>query len=522
MSKSNSGQALTSIAPLSRSLLLAASIAVCCTTGLTATPAVALNGADASDAPLSFVAKINVGDQTACTGALVDPQWVLTAATCFASDGKPAAGEPAVTTTVTVGRTDLTQTGGSVQQAVEIVPRTDRDLVMVKLAKKVIDADITPVRVATTPAADNEQLTVAGFGRTKTQWVPNKLHTGTFTVASSTAKAVSLNGSDSATACQGDAGGPALRTVDGTPELVAVTSTSWQGGCLGTDPAETRTGALDTRVDDVAAWVAQTAFRVQDDYTGDGIGDLASIWGDGSAHIYPGDKDKGLAGTNTQLIGTTTWKSVLQLAKGDFTNDGDADLVTVWADGTMHINQGNGDGTIKEQKPVTMGGNTWKTLKQLTAGDFNGDGNADILTVWYDGTMHLYPGLGNGQLGTGTTITYGGDTWSTLSQLVAGDFDHDGVADALAVWNDGTLHFYKGLGNGQLAAGKTVTTGGDTWDSVKLMAGTDVDGDGVADVLAIWSDGTMHKYKGQGNGQLAAGTAVTYGGTGWKTFLQLT
>ncbi|MGC4987664.1 fusidic acid esterase FusH, partial [Streptomyces sp. DT193] len=71
-----------------------------------------------------------------------------------------------------------------------------------------------------------------GFGRTKTEWVPDKLHTGTFTVASTTNTTVDLDGSDTATVCKGDAGAPALRTVNGTTELVAVNSRSWQGGCL--------------------------------------------------------------------------------------------------------------------------------------------------------------------------------------------------------------------------------------------------------------------------------------------------
>ncbi|MET7355014.1 S1 family peptidase [Streptomyces mirabilis] len=210
-------------------------------------PATALTGADAP-AQLNYVAKINVGEQTACTGSLIDPQWVLTAATCFAADGKPPAGKPFITTTVTIGRTDLTQTSGSVLSAIRLVPHADRDLVLVKLAAKITDPSIPPVRLATTPAAAGEELVNAGFGRTKTEWVPDKLHTGTFTVASMTDTTVDLNGSDTATVCKGDAGGPALRTVNGITELVAITSRSWQGGCLGIDPAETRTGAIDTRL----------------------------------------------------------------------------------------------------------------------------------------------------------------------------------------------------------------------------------------------------------------------------------
>ena len=53
--------------------------------------------------------------------------------------------------------------------------------------------------------------------------------------------------------CKGDTGGPALRESGGRVEVVAVNSTSWQGGCLGTpNPAETRTGAVDALVDDLA------------------------------------------------------------------------------------------------------------------------------------------------------------------------------------------------------------------------------------------------------------------------------
>lgn len=62
-----------------------------------------------------------------------------------------------------------------------------------------------------------------------------------------------------ASLCQGDAGGPALRTGNGAPALVAVTSRSWQGGCLG--GTATRTGAFESRTDGPAPWVRATTNR---------------------------------------------------------------------------------------------------------------------------------------------------------------------------------------------------------------------------------------------------------------------
>ncbi|MEU9137240.1 hydrolase, partial [Streptomyces sp. NPDC048404] len=57
-------------------VLLAAPVALGAVPAATGS-ATALGGADAP-AQLNYVAKVNVGEQAACTGTLVDPQWVLT------------------------------------------------------------------------------------------------------------------------------------------------------------------------------------------------------------------------------------------------------------------------------------------------------------------------------------------------------------------------------------------------------------------------------------------------------------
>ncbi|MEU1425360.1 trypsin-like serine protease, partial [Kitasatospora sp. NPDC005751] len=127
-----------------RAGVLAAALTV--VTLSTLVPAGAVVGDAAADNSYAFTARLVIGEgERACTGALVDPHWIVTAASCFADN--PAqpnvpAGPPARKATATVGRTDLTTTTGQVRDIVELVPRTDRDLVLARLATPV--TDITP------------------------------------------------------------------------------------------------------------------------------------------------------------------------------------------------------------------------------------------------------------------------------------------------------------------------------------------------------------------------------------------
>ncbi|MGC5330642.1 trypsin-like serine protease [Micromonospora sp. DT62] len=213
------------------------------------------------DGSYLFNAKITFGDVRACSGALIDPNWMVTAKSCFADGTTPTvAGAPTRATTALVGRTDLTTTSGAQRRVTHVVPHPDRNLALARLSAPA--TGVPTVALATAAPTAAETLRVTGYGRTATEWVPDRLHQGSFTVQDVTGGSVGLVGASAgATLCKGDAGGPAFRDVAGTVELVAIAATSWQKGCLGA--TETRDGATATRVDDLGPWVREQLADVQ-------------------------------------------------------------------------------------------------------------------------------------------------------------------------------------------------------------------------------------------------------------------
>ncbi|MEU6311533.1 trypsin-like serine protease [Streptomyces sp. NPDC047014] len=217
---------------------------------LPSTPATAVTGPGATAGSYPFTVRVQLGgdaDSRTCTGTLVDQFWIMTAASCFATTpGNPvAAGKPLLKATAVLGN-------GSTIDITEVNPRADRDTALVRLATPV--AGIKPAELAGSAPAPGTALTAAGFGRTRTEWVPGTVHTGTFKVNSTESTAISTTGKGTDVICKGDTGGPLLN-ADG--KLVGVNSRSWQGGCLGTAVGESRTGAISARVDDLTNWVQQ-------------------------------------------------------------------------------------------------------------------------------------------------------------------------------------------------------------------------------------------------------------------------
>lgn len=185
-------------------------------------------------------------------GTLIDPQWVVTAAGCFA-ETVPVAGPPPKPTTATIGRGNLTGTDGHVVRGLDLLPHPDRNIVLARLDTPV--TEIVPLALGSAPPAAGETLRATGYGRTATEWIPDQRRTALFTVASTSGTTLALTSTSGTDTCKGDAGGPVLREAGGRVELVAINSTSWQHGCLGV--TETRQGSTGTRTDNVADWIRQ-------------------------------------------------------------------------------------------------------------------------------------------------------------------------------------------------------------------------------------------------------------------------
>ncbi|MEU1823799.1 S1 family peptidase [Streptomyces abikoensis] len=489
------------------------------------TPASAVEGDQAQDGAYSFTAKLDIGGKQSCSAALVDQEWLITAASCFADNPakslKIAAGAPKLKTTAVIGRTDLNGTGGVVANVVELVPRDDRDVVMAKLDKPV--TGVTPVAIGSTAPAQGEELRVAGYGRTKSEWFPNRLHTAQFTVGGVKATSLDLVGkSADAAVCKGDTGGPAFREANGRIELAAVNSQSWQTGCLGANPAETRKGAVDTRVDDLVGWMQSLLSRgllskanwknaeylASGYFTGGSANgtrrmDLLVRWADDSVTLYQGadhsDPKYPFSAVYKLADAGSTFKHVRAITAGRFSADGTDGVIIRWVDGEVsqytHV---DAKGFHDEKMLAKPKNGVWENAKLITAGRYTGNAlRDDLLVVWVNGSVSIYSDLGANALGKETQILKANSTWTHAEQIGSGEFTGSRTSDLMVRWSDGEGTIYSGVDTAGLHGEIMVRKPKETWTNAKLITVGAFAANVVPnDVLVRWSDGNVSMYTG--------------------------
>ena len=448
------------------------------------------------------------------------PQWILTAASCFAAPGaQVVTGRPTSRTVATIGRTDLNGTGGQVANVVWLVPRDDRNVVLARLHRPV--ANIAPVAIGSAVEV-GRRVRAAGYGRTSDKWVPDVLHTATFTVQTVDVSTFDILGEGAgsggpgqntgpASICKGDSGGPAFTEASGSVALVGIHSASWQGGCLG--ETQTRREATEARVDDIAAWIRSTARPIvaAPDFDGDGASDIA-LTGEPSWTTLPvafskvptprpparpgSTREFSVTNESVGDFGALAGQPGVKKLAGDFDGDGRTDIALTGGNGwtSIPVALSRDGGKFEVIKGEVANFPFWSSVPGIRphAGDFNGDGRTDIALTgepsW--NTVPVATAKGDGTFSVTNEVV--GDFARLTGQPGAtpllGDFDADGHADIALTgasgWDAIPVAFGRGAGKFQVTVTKVDHPHFTAWANVagvKPLAG-DFNGDGRTDI----------------------------------------
>jgi hypothetical protein len=127
----------------------------------------------------------------------------------------------------------------------------------------------------------------------------------------------------------------------------------------------------------------------------------------------------------------------------DLDTDGKLDIATSNLDGTISVAYGEGGLSFEKSRHLRTDS---LTLRQIISADVNNDGRPDLLSAApHEGLVHIFLNQGGRSFLPSPPI----EVWPTVRNLAAGDFNGDGHTDVAAAGRGGGVFLYSGDGTGQ-------------------------------------------------------------------------
>jgi hypothetical protein len=255
---------------------------------------------------------------------------------------------------------------------------------------------------------------------------------------------------------------------------------------------------------------------VRHDYDGDGRPDLLGTPASSATtlRMHPGAP----GGTFNGVVTTTGWPAgALIIPAGDFDGDGDSDLLARLTTGEVRLYRGTPTAPPNPAAGYTVVATGWQGYDTVLQAGYGEAGEPPVFVARdTSGKLWLIYSDGKGGFTSGRTyLSAGWDTYDTL--LAVHGLGTPGTV--ALVGRDATGHLWRHYFAGtSVAAGRTELSGG--WNAyTALVAVGDLDGDGHDELVGRDASGILWRHSADATGAIAAGRVQL--SSGWNYYATL-